>query len=175
MSFLKFKAKNHPQQVAARGADDGVDERITSPCVFDPINAIHKFTLDAAANAANSRCSKFFTLADDGLSRSWAGERVWCNPPFSNLGSWVAKAISEVEIGGCEVVVMLLPANRCEQKWWQDNIEPRRDRLGGGDDYKHIVPSAPTTIRLAGWPHHSAEGRPPSFWSRRCNDHAKRS
>ena len=52
---------------------------------------------------------------------------MWCNPPYSNIGPWVAKALSEVE-GGCLKVVMLLPANRCEQLWWQELIEPMRDR-----------------------------------------------
>lgn len=35
--------------------------------------------------------------------------------------------------GGVEVVVLLLPANRCEQRWWQDYVEPFRDKgpLGG--------------------------------------------
>lgn len=28
-------------------------------------------------------------------------------------------------------IVMLLPANRTEQPWWQDLVEPVRDRTGG--------------------------------------------
>jgi hypothetical protein len=27
---------------------------------------------------------------------------------------------------------MLLPANRTEQSWWQELVEPHRDRLGTG-------------------------------------------
>ena len=30
--------------------------------------------------------------------------------------------------GGCPLVVMLLPNNRMEQIFWQDHIEPVRDR-----------------------------------------------
>jgi hypothetical protein len=55
-----------------------------------------------------------------------SAERVYANPPYSNIRPWVEKAWSEVT-DGCELVVMLLPANRCEQRWWQDLIEPYRD------------------------------------------------
>lgn len=50
---------------------------------------------------------------------------MWCNPPYSNCGEWVEKAWAEQE---AELVVMLLPANRTEQKWWQEMVEPFRDR-----------------------------------------------
>lgn len=53
---------------------------------------------------------------------------MWCNPPFSRLEAWVAKAWEEVK-DGCPLVVMLIPANRCEQPFWQTFIEPHRDRL----------------------------------------------
>jgi len=62
--------------------------------------------------------------SDDGLSRSWEGERVWCNPPYSNIGPWVLKAW----LSRADIVVMILPANRCEQSFWQVLVEPFRDR-----------------------------------------------
>ena len=54
------------------------------------------------------------------------GERVWCNPPYSAIGPWVRKAWAEA--AAAELIVMLLPANRTEQGWWQDLVEPFRDR-----------------------------------------------
>jgi hypothetical protein len=57
----------------------------------------------------------------------WAGERIWCNPPYSNIAPWVGKAWREVD---ALLVVMLLPANRTEQAWWQADVEPHRDRGG---------------------------------------------
>lgn len=72
-------------------------------------------------------------LALDGLTQSWAGERVWCNPPYSNIAPWVEKAWSEWN-SPCvqpQLVVMLLPANRTEQGWWQREVEPFRDRADG--------------------------------------------
>jgi hypothetical protein len=58
-------------------------------------------------------------------------ERVWCNPPYSDCGAWVRKAWAEWR--GTEppaLIVMLLPANRVEQAWWQDHVEPHRDKPG---------------------------------------------
>lgn len=127
MSLVGFNPTNHPQQVGKRGASDTVDERITPQWLFDEFNAIHGFTLDVAANAKNTKCEKFFDLESDGLSKSWAGERVWCNPPYSNIAAWVAKATWETVAFKCPLAVLLLPANRTEQKWWQGFIEPFRD------------------------------------------------
>jgi hypothetical protein len=92
MSLVGFKAKNHNQQVAARGADDGVDERITPAEIFDPLNARYGFTLDVAANAKNAKCERYFDIETDGLQQCWAEEVVWCNPPYSACAAWVAKS-----------------------------------------------------------------------------------
>jgi phage N-6-adenine-methyltransferase len=128
---MSFVARNHPQQVNARGADDKTDDRRTPSSVFDPLHAEHGFTLDVAASAANAKCARYFDLEADGLGQPWTGEVVWCNPPYSDIASWVRKAIYEVQCG-CRKVVMLLPANRTEQVWWQEFIEPVRDRPGSG-------------------------------------------
>ena len=57
-------------------------EWATPPEVFDPLHTEFDFTLDPCATAASAKCARFFTEADDGLARSWAGERVFCNPPW---------------------------------------------------------------------------------------------
>lgn len=126
MTLIGFTPTNHPQQVGKRGASDTVDERITPQWLFDQFNAQHRFTLDAAANASNAKCAKFYDLTSDGLSHSWRGERVWCNPPYSNIRAWVEKAWAECRGGDC-FVALLLPANRTEQKWWQELVEPHRE------------------------------------------------
>lgn len=50
----------------------------------------------------------------------------------TDLGSWVAKAWSEWEAAGDKIhqITMLVPANRTEQTWWQEHVEPLRDRPG---------------------------------------------
>lgn len=127
MSMVGFKSGNHPQQVDARGADDDIDDRATPPEVFEPLNLIHGFTLDVAASAINKKCSQYFTKEVCGLKQPWAGATVWCNPPFSNIPGFIEKAMLEVLFRDCPKVVMLLPANRMEQKWWQKYVEPFRD------------------------------------------------
>lgn len=129
MSLVGFKAQAHPQQAAIADVDD-VDDRATHPDVFAELD--HRFggfTIDVAASAHNTKCGRYFTREDDGLAQSWADERVWCNPPYSSITPWVRKAWSEWEqtLG----IVMLLPANRTEQSWWQRLIEPHRDRGSG--------------------------------------------
>lgn len=101
---------------------------MTPPEVFGPLNDRWQFTVDAAASPANARCARYFTAADDGLQQPWAGETVWCNPPFSVLRPWVVKAWNEH--AAARGIVLLLPANRTEQGWWQQLVEPYRDRTG---------------------------------------------
>lgn len=129
MSIVGFKARNHPQQVEKRGASDTVDERITPDSLFDPLHSVFQFTLDAAANATNRRVPRFYSLENSGLDASWEREHVWCNPPYSAIRPWVEKAWAEHK-AGCPLIVMLIPANRSEQPWWQELIEPYRDGRG---------------------------------------------
>ena len=127
MSLVGFKARNHAQQVTKRGANPLVDNRATPPEVFGPLHERFGFTLDACALPSNAKLPRFVTPEENGLTVSWAGERVWCNPPFSDIYPWVAKANAERM---ADLIVMLLPANRTEQRWWQELVEPRRDQDG---------------------------------------------
>jgi phage N-6-adenine-methyltransferase len=129
MSLVGFKAGNHPQQMRKRGASDLIDDRGTDPIFFQKMHNRFRFTLDVAASASNRKCDKWFGLKDDGLCQSWRGERVWCNPPYSGISLWVSKAWHSYE-HGTDLVVMLLPANRTEQRWWQSYVEPLRDKGG---------------------------------------------
>lgn len=127
MSLVRFKGQNHPQQVARGGPRPEVDDRATTPEVFGPLHERFRFTVDAAALPHNAKLPRFWTLEQDGLAQDWSGERVWCNPPYSSIEPWVAKASG----AGADLVVMLLPANRTEQGWWHRHVEPRRDTPGG--------------------------------------------
>lgn len=124
MSLVGFHARNLRQQVGKRGADPRVDDRATTPEVFAPLNERFAFSIDVAASARNRKCERFYSFEQDGLAQSWAGERVWCNPPYSLIGPWLEKAWAEPSA----LVVMLVPANRTEQGWWQDHVEPFRDK-----------------------------------------------
>lgn len=125
--LVGFKAQNHPQQRRYRGTLVEVDDRALPAEDFAPLQKRFRFTVDAAASAQNAKLPNYYTRENSGLVASWGGERIYCNPPYSDIAPWVAKAWSEVN---CPLAVLLLPANRTEQSWWQDMIEPMRDRAG---------------------------------------------
>lgn len=64
--------------------------------------------LDDSATAGSPLFGK------DGLHRSWKGERVFCNPPYSRgIDNWLKKAAE------ADVAVYLLPA-RTDTRWFHD-------------------------------------------------------
>lgn len=125
MPLVGFKAQNHPQQTRYAGSNRDVDDRALPQSDFEKLNQRFRFSIDAAASPENAKCKRFWTFETNGLAQSWAGERVYCNPPYSAIEPWIAKAWLETK---AELIVMLLPANRTEQGWWQRGIEPKRDR-----------------------------------------------
>lgn len=137
MALTGFKAQNHPQQTGKRGAKPEVDNLATPPEMFAPFHDRFRFTIDVAALPHNTKLERYFAPPGarglgagargiNGLECSWAGERVWCNPPYSEIEPWVQKAWEES--ARADLIVMLLPANRPEQGWWQRWVEPYRDR-----------------------------------------------
>lgn len=61
MSLVGFKASNHPQQVAKRGATNR-DNLGTDPVLFAKLDTRFHFTLDVCATPANAKCSDYITL-----------------------------------------------------------------------------------------------------------------
>ncbi len=89
--------------------------------LFDTLHREYRFTTDAAASPHNAKLPCYFDRDADGLKQSWAGQRVWVNPPYGReIGKWVAKAAEEVKLG-CELVVMLIPA-RTDTAWFHQYI-----------------------------------------------------
>ena len=124
--------------------------------LFEQLDAEFHFTLDAAAAATNAMCARFFTVADDALRKSWAGEVVWCTPPYGRgLGTWVWKAREEAKVGA--TVVMLVPSST-DLGWWHDYATDAseirfirgRVRFGksdGSSTHSSITPSAVLVFR----------------------------
>lgn len=95
------------------------DNWATPQDLFNSLNDVFKFDLDAAASKDNAKCQKYFTIANNGLAQSWHGN-VWLNPPYGRqIGAWVKKAYDEVMGGGASSVVLLLPA-RTDTTWFHD-------------------------------------------------------
>lgn len=52
------------------------DEWETPQDLFDKLNSIFCFTLDACADEKNHKCEKYFTKEQDGLKQSWGVQSV---------------------------------------------------------------------------------------------------
>lgn len=92
----------------------------TPPEVFDPLNAEFNFTLDPCAAPESAKCSRFFTEADDGLTKDWGQERVFMNPPYGReIYAWTRKARESAANGA--LVVGLLPAST-DLRWWHEDV-----------------------------------------------------
>ena len=89
----------------------GKDDWETPEDFFRPLDREFGFTLDACANPQNAKCKRYYTEDDDGLKQDWAGETVWCNPPYSKgkQDLWVKKCWEEGQKPNT-TVVMLIPA-----------------------------------------------------------------
>lgn len=71
-----------------------------------------RLDLDVAASPKNAKLPTYWTQADDALTQSWGGRRVWCNPPWSQIDPWVQKALQRE----ADVACLLLPA-RTDRPW----------------------------------------------------------
>lgn len=62
----------------------------------------------------------------DGLATlfySWAGKRVWCNPPYGcKIGDWLERGME------ADLAVFLLPA-RTDTRWFHDIAVPKAQEI----------------------------------------------
>ena len=93
----------------------------TPQALYEQLNALYDFVLDAAASDENHKAQIYFTKEQDALKQSWDfGGSVFCNPPYGkDIARWVLKAYHESTKG--VTVVMLLPA-RTDTKWFHDLV-----------------------------------------------------
>lgn len=109
------------------------DERYTTRTTLElckRLAGVDAFDLDVAACDEAHCAPRYFTIATNGLERPWDADRVWCNPPYSDLGPWVTKAWDAIRYSEPSLIAMLIPANRAEQPFWQEHVEPYRDAFG---------------------------------------------
>ena len=98
----------------------------TPQAVFDELDREFHFDLDPCATDANHKCDRYYTKADDGLSRNWGGCRVFCNPPYGKaIKGWVRKCHEE----GCKpgTLVVLLTFANTDTAWFHDFIYHRAE------------------------------------------------
>ena len=111
------------------------DDWQTPPELFAALDAEFHFTLDAAAHQINHLLPTWGGPGsehdEDALLKSWMGEVVWLNPPYSRgqQAKFIAKAAMEADWFGV-TTVMLLPA-RTDTKafhahiWDAEKHQPR--------------------------------------------------
>lgn len=85
----------------------------TPPELFDPWHDVYDFTLDGAAEPGNSLLERASTMESP---LPWDGERVFCNPPWSNILPFVELAPS------ADVAVLLVPA-RTNSRWFHRALD----------------------------------------------------
>lgn len=97
------------------------NEWATPIAIFARLDAEFHFDLDPCCTHENAKCERHFTQDEDGLSRSWGGCRVFCNPPYGReLPKWVRKCYEESRKKDT-LVVMLIPA-RTDTSYFHDYI-----------------------------------------------------
>ena len=84
------------------------DHWTTPTKVYEELNKEFEFNDDP--------CPLYATT--DGLARPW-GSSTFCNPPYSQIKVWVAKAANEAAMG--KTVVLLIPS-RTDTKWWHEYV-----------------------------------------------------
>lgn len=98
--------------------------------IFDPLHAEFSFTMDGASEPGNGLLPRASTK-DSPIP--WSGERVFCNPPWSDIAPFVEMAAT------AELAVLLVPA-RANVRWFHRALElgamPRffkgRPKFGNG-------------------------------------------
>ena len=101
------------------------DEWATPQEIYNVLNEEFDFNLDPCATAENAKCPIFYTKEDNGIVKNWGGCRVFCNPPYSEIGAWVEKAYREGTKDGT-LVVLLIPA-RTDTRYFHDFILHRSE------------------------------------------------
>lgn len=110
----------------------GKDDWETPKKFFEELDKEFHFTLDPCSSDKNAKCKKHYTIEEDGLSKDWCGETVFCNPPYSKRGGqdkWIKKCYEESKKENT-VVVALIPArtdtNRFHDFIWNGNAKEVR-------------------------------------------------
>lgn len=83
-------------------------DRRTPRDFFARLHTEMNFTLDGAATRRNALLPNFSSRRDP---RTWAGERVFCNPPWGNIAPFIELAPS------ADLACLLVPA-RVNAKWF---------------------------------------------------------
>lgn len=90
----------------------GSDDWRTPYRLFHNLHREFNFNLDGAASKHDALLPRF---TDDIHNQSWVGEKVFCNPPYSDIPSFLVKASES------DLAVFLIP-HRANTSYWLRHI-----------------------------------------------------
>lgn len=102
---------------------------------------------DLAASAENAIHPRFFSEADDALSKEWNVARpdedalLWLNPPFKHIEPWAKKCARQAAEHGVRIA-MLTPASVGAQ-WFVDHVWQPFDQPWHTSEFRRRSPSRP--------------------------------
>lgn len=91
---------------------------MTQKPLFNKLNEVFHFTVDACANDQNHLCQRYWTKQDSCMDHSWENERVFCNPPFAFTKTIIQKAPE------AELCCFLLPLT-CLTNRYMETAKPK--------------------------------------------------
>lgn len=96
----------------------GKDDWQTPPLLFTQLHQEFDFTIDGAASEGNHLLPRWYgpgsTITEDALTVDWHNERLFINPPYSQVAAFVEKASNEKHHAFC---ALLIPA-RTDTRYW---------------------------------------------------------
>ena len=96
---------------------DGEDSQDTPESFFRPIaRRVGGFDLDPCASQTSDLADRNVTKDEDGLSMDWYG-KVWMNPPYSDVSSWMEYANKQHVARKTDLIVFLVYA-RTGTRWY---------------------------------------------------------
>jgi len=98
--------------------------------LFESLREIFNFTLDAAADSANTKCDRFINEKTNALTVDWETEGLWwLNPPWGrkykeysgyDISDWMRHAFEQYEKGNEGVAIV--SARTDTKSWWHKYV-----------------------------------------------------
>jgi len=87
------------------------DHWATPDWLYHFLDSRFQFDIDLAASKGNRKHENYLTHADNSLLMEWhrLGKTGFLNPPYSNTGPWIKKAVNEAALGFKTVMVIPTP------------------------------------------------------------------
>ena len=102
------------------------DDWQTPHRVLRSIKATTGVDMDPCAGPGTDIGDINITEDQDGLSYPWEGY-VYVNPPFSDKGTWLDKAIEEYQKKPVDAIYFLTPDSTDVKSWWHGKIAKHAD------------------------------------------------